>query len=169
MDITLNTTTRYPMPDFMEGQCASKTYSKWLRVKADTLLRRDKKRGKPYAAAATQGMYAAKIHQAVVRNGERDPYTGEALAWELIGTWDTSRKQPEGYKKKFALLPTVDHIDQDVLEFEICSWRANGCKSDLYPAEFVDFCKKVAAYKKTGGYIRKWLSLRRKLGLESYA
>jgi hypothetical protein len=92
MNSPLNTTTRYPIPAFLEGRCAPKTYSKWLRVKADCLLRRDKKRGKPYAAAATQGMYAQKIHEAVVQNGGRDPYTGEALAWELIGTWDTSRR-----------------------------------------------------------------------------
>jgi len=55
-----------------------------------------------------------------MENGEQDPYNGEKLQWELIGTWDSTHKQPDGYKKKFALLPTVDHIDPDMLEFEIC-------------------------------------------------
>jgi hypothetical protein len=57
-------------------------------------------------------------------------------------------------------MPTVDHIDPDILDFEICSWRSNGCKSDLDPAEFVAFCRRVAAYRHTGAYIRKWLSLK---------
>jgi hypothetical protein len=51
MNSSLNTATRYPMSAFLEGRCAPKTYSKWLRVKADCLLRRDKKRGKPPAFA----------------------------------------------------------------------------------------------------------------------
>jgi hypothetical protein len=57
-------------------------------------------------------------------------------------------------------MPTVDHIDPDLLAFEICSLRTNGCKSDLDPLEFVAFCRRVAKYKNTKGYIRKWLSLK---------
>ena len=52
--------------------------------------------------------------------GQYDPYTGELMNWKLISKWDTSHDQPGGYKKQFALMPTVDHIDPDMMEFEIC-------------------------------------------------
>jgi hypothetical protein len=58
-------------------------------------------------------------------------------------------------------MPTVDHIDSELPEFEICSSQSNSCKIDLNPAEFVAFCRRVAAYRHTGAYIRKWLSLKR--------
>jgi len=147
MTIPLLELTKYPLPAFLEGRCTHAEYFKWLRGKGNNLLRRDKKRGKPYAANATQGVYKEKIHKAVIAGNGRDPYTGDMLAWELIGTWDTSHNQPDGYKKQFALMPTVDHIDPDVLEFEICSWQSNGCKSDFKPDEFVEFCKRVVEYR----------------------
>jgi hypothetical protein len=134
---------KYPLPSFLEGRLAPAVYYKWLNVKAITLLKRDRKRKKAYAVAATMPVYKSKIHNAVNAGGERDPYTGEELAWELIMTWDTSHDQPDGYKKKFALMPTVDHTNPDVLEFEICSWEINDAKCDLDPTEFVALCKKV--------------------------
>jgi hypothetical protein len=143
--LTLN--VKHPLPDFLKGRITAIIYSTWLSRKAESLLNLDKKRGKPYAANADQSSYSDKIHQAVLKCGERDPYTGDVLAWELIGTWDTSHKQPEGYERKFALMPTVDHITSDVLEFEICSWQSNKCKSDLKPEELVAFCKKVVEYR----------------------
>jgi len=104
-------------------------------------------RKRPYAAAATKPVYKGKIHAAITAAGERDPYTGEPLAWELISKWDSSHEQPDGYKRKFALLPTVDHITPDVLEFGICSWEINDAKCDLAPAEFVELCKKVVQFR----------------------
>ncbi len=136
---------KYPLPGFLEGKCPPSVYFKWLNCKADTLLKRDKKRGKAYAATATKSVYKEKIHWAVTDHGQYDPYTGEALAWELIATWDTSHQQPDGYKKQFALMPTVDHVTPDELEFEICSWRINDCKNDLTPKEFIKLCANVAA------------------------
>jgi hypothetical protein len=111
------------------------------------LLKRDKKRKKPYALNTTPSVYKAKIPEAVLNNGQIDPYTGETLTWELIGVWDTSHDQPDGYKRKFALLPTVDHITPDELEFEICSWEINDSKADLLPEEFINQCGKVVAYR----------------------
>jgi hypothetical protein len=141
----------YPLPGFLEGRLSHSVYVKWLNNKADTLLKRDKKRGKPYAAAATKCVYKDKIHEAVIHGGERDPFTGEALCWELISTWDTKRKQPDGYKRKFFLMPTVDHVTEDSLGFEICSWRTNGSKSDLKPQEFVELCGMVTRYRGENG------------------
>ena len=142
---------KYPLPSYLEGKCTPTVYYKWLRNKADTLLKRDKKRRRPYALAATVAVYKGKIHTAVTESGERDPYTGETLAWDLISTWDTSHDQPEGYKRRFALMPTVDHVTPDVLHFEICSLRINAAKSALSPAEFVELCQRVVLYREARG------------------
>ena len=81
-----------------------------------------------------------------------DPYTGDELRWDLIGAWDTGSVHDDSgkYKKQFALMPTVDHIDPEatILELEICSWQSNDCKTDLNPAEFVAFCEKVVEHYK---------------------
>jgi hypothetical protein len=145
--ISLKELAAYPLPGFLEGRLSHSVYVKWLNNKADTLIKRDKKRGKPYAAVVTASVYKNKIHEAVMNGGEYDPYTGEALAWELISTWDTKKQQPDGYKRKFSLMPTVDHVTEDSLQFEICSWRTNDSKSDLSPEEFVEFCGKVIKYR----------------------
>ena len=106
---------QYPLPGFLEGICTVSVYDKWLDNKADTLLKRDKKRRKPYARAATDRLYKEKIHKAIIDNGRCDPFTGDPLDWKLIKTWDTSSthglpkgrleyfrfylyQHPEGYK-----------------------------------------------------------------------
>lgn len=139
---------KYPLPSYLEGRCTPAVYCKWLNKRAWDVLVRDKRRHKPYALTATVSVYKGKIHAAVTASDGLDPYTGEPLAWELVGTWDTTHDQPEGYERKFTLLPTVDHITQDVFEFEICSWQINKAKSDLKPAEFVELCKKVVQFWK---------------------
>jgi hypothetical protein len=146
-NLLLRDLNQYPLPSFLQGKCEHAVYCKWLRNKADTLLKRDKRRGKPYALAVTKAVYKDAIHRAVIKCDGRDPYTGEALAWEIIGVWDTTHDQPDGYKKKFALLPTVDHVCSDKLEFEICALQTNEAKADLSPEEFVELCKKVTKYQ----------------------
>jgi hypothetical protein len=136
---------KYPLPAFLEGRCVPSEFYKWLYCKADTMLKRDKKRGKPYARAATTATYKGKIYEAVLKSGDYDPYTGDPLAWELIGTWDTSTAHSEEYKRQYALMPTIDHADPDVLAFEICSWLVNECKSYLTPEEFKSLCRRVVA------------------------
>jgi hypothetical protein len=137
----------YPLPGFLAGRCSHTVYVKWLNNKADTLIKRDKKRGKPYAADVTASVYKNKIHEAVMNGGERDPYTGEALVWEQISTWDTKQQQPDGYKRKFFLMPTVDHVTEEALQFEICSWQTNDAKSIMRPGEFVEYCGKVMEFR----------------------
>ena len=134
----------YPLPGFLSGVVTERAYNRWLHRKAQWIFHRDQKRGKPYTAKSTRALYKALIHLAIVDGGECDPYTGEKLAWELIGTWDTSREQPEGYEEKFARLPTVDHKDPNVLDFEIVSWRVNTCKNYLTPEKFIALCRLVA-------------------------
>jgi len=54
-------------------------------------------------------------------------------------------------EKKYALLPTIDHRDPSMkeLDFELCSWMINCCKSNRTPEEFVELCATV--YKYRGG------------------
>jgi hypothetical protein len=91
-----------------------------------------------------------KLHGAVLAAGLFDPYTGDALRWDLIGAWDPhAAKGNAGYKRKYDLLPTADHVDPDAsdLEFEICSWLSNTAKSFLSPPQFVALCKRITAYR----------------------
>jgi len=90
------------------------------------------------------------IHEAVTRSGGLDAYTGAALRWDLISTYDnTAAKQGERpYKKQFADMPTVDHVGDGLgaPDFVICSWRTNDCKSDLSHDELLTFCRDVLGH-----------------------
>jgi hypothetical protein len=149
MNIPLSISKKYPFPEFLSGRCEPDVYYKWLLNKADTLLKRDKARQKKYALDAGKSLYKQKIHEAVLNSSLYDPYSGEYLKWELISLWDTSHKQPDGYKKKFRLMPTIDHVDPNRLDFEICSWKINDAKSDMTREEFINMCSTVEHYKRT--------------------
>jgi hypothetical protein len=134
---------KYPVPSFLNGICTESTYSRWLDVKSNSLFQRDEERNKPYVHGISPVQYRQLIHQAVIATGLYDPYTGEAMRWDLIGTWDSaSAHAGHGtYKRQFALMPTVDHTDpeSDTLSFEICSWQVNDCKGDFAPDDFIAF------------------------------
>ena len=74
-----------------------------------------------------------------------DFYTREQLEWSLISKYNNRESQREGspYKRKFALLPTVDHTDPESEDphFVICGWRTNDCKHDLTVPELAEFCE----------------------------
>ena len=144
---------KYPLPTFLEGLVTVSKYDKWLTCKADTLRKRDLGRKRPFAESFSTADYKVKIHGAIVANGEKDPYTGEVLRWDLIGTWNNkieaflcSGEARDVFDKELYLLPTVDHCDPygDTLEFEICSWIVNSSKTLMNPREYVELCKKVA-------------------------
>ena len=150
---------KYPLPSFLQGICTPSRYIKWLMNKADTLRKRDVKRGKSYTRQYALQDYKEKIHEAIVCNGPNDPYTGEALRWDLMGKWDNKAglaKSVAGeygagpLNPEFYLLPTVDHADPyaDTLEFEICSWIINTSKSLQTPDAFIALCRKVSEYRK---------------------
>jgi len=140
---------KYHLPEFLQGRITEPMYDKWLNAKANTLRQRDLKNKRAFAVANSKAMYKEKIHAAVVANGQYDPYTKDALQWELISTWDAKKAKNglDNYRDKFLLMPTVDHVDPEgqTLEFEIVSWLINDCKSGLNPTQFVDLCKKIAA------------------------
>jgi hypothetical protein len=150
MEITLEELANYPLPAFLEGRCSHTKYIKWLNAKANTLQKLDRRRNKPFAFTKFQSEYKKAIHKAVIRGGEHDPYTGEALAWDRISEWDSSIKHPVSYKKRFHKIPTVDHSNPNAFKFEICSWQINEAKSDKTPKEFVELCRTVATYRQRG-------------------
>jgi hypothetical protein len=140
---------KYPPPDFVLVLTDIATYEKWLEKRANEVRQRDVKRGKPFALNGSVEMYKECIHAAVCACGGCDPYTGERLRWDLIGTW-YSGKEKILFAKKYYLLPTVDHIDPDAgeLRLEICSWLINTSKNLLAPADFVEMCRNVSAHEK---------------------
>lgn len=132
------------LPEFLTGICTQDKYWRWLDRRAKEHARRDRRRGNPMARAAE---YRVAIHEAVLRGGGRDAYTGQALRWDLIGRYDNaaSRRGGRAYKKERADLPTVDHVGDGLgrPDFAICSWRVNDAKSDLTLGEFLELCREV--------------------------
>lgn len=131
------------LPPFLDSIVTRETYERWLQRKAAAHVKRDRKRGHTCADAA----YRDAIHEAVVRSGGKDDYTGELLNWTLISTYDNamSKLGRHAYKAGFALLPTVDHVDADATSasFRICGWRTNDAKHDLSVESFLTLCRAV--------------------------
>lgn len=134
----------YELPLFLVGRVDSEKYKRWLARKASALVKRDRARENTQAIVAE---YKKAIHDAVLNGGQNDFYTGEVLNWEIISTYDNEKSATgkHGYKKQFALLPTVDHIDSAKCEpdFVICSWRTNDSKNDLSYSDFISLCDAV--------------------------
>lgn len=137
-------TKKYALPAFLLGVVSQEFYERWLRRKAQTHVRRDRKRGNTTAVGES---YREAIHSAVVGSGGRDAYTGDQLDWSLISQYDNDESKESGrhYKRGFALLPTVDHVGDGmgVADFKICGWRTNDAKNDLEFLEFLQVCKAV--------------------------
>ncbi len=123
-------------------------YLRWLNRKAIAHVIRDKKRGNENASRAE---YKAAIHAAVVNSGGVDAYTGQPLDWTLLSKYNNEESESgrRTYKKQFANLPTVDHVDDGLgaPDFRICSWRINDSKHDLTLDEFIEVCKAVLDYQ----------------------
>lgn len=140
----------YSVPEVLQNQISALTYRQWLNVKASSLRKRDLRTHKPFANATPRNVYMQKLNSAVIATGLFDPYTGDALRWDLIGTWDpATAKGNAGYKREYDRLPTADHVNPDAngLEFEICSWMSNTAKTFLAPRQFVALCAQITAYR----------------------
>ncbi|MFG6490525.1 hypothetical protein ACG04R_27930 [Roseateles sp. BYS78W] len=142
------------MPTFLESVVTPEAYERWLNRKAMAHVKRDRGRGHS-TDTATRALYKEAIHAAVVLSGGRDAYTGEQLDWHLISTYDNdeSKLGRHQYKARFAMLPSVDHLDAGATEasFRICAWRTNDAKNDLSIEAFVALCRQVVAHAaKTG-------------------
>lgn len=141
---------KYELPAFLVGTVTQAQYERWIRHKSRAHVRRDRKRGNP---TATNEEYNLAIHRAVIESEGGDFYTGERLDWSLISTYENEQSKSDGrrYKATFALLPTVDHVNDGTgpADFKICSWRTNAAKSDLTLPEFLDLCEKVIRHNGT--------------------
>jgi len=157
---------KYNLPDFLRGRISLEKYRRWLRGRGATLFARDRKKRRPYAMISNGGsFYSGLIHTAVCQGAAADPFTGRPLAWELISTKDDFSNGPHdiAFMKKFAQLPTVDHIDpmSKTLAFEICSFEINKCKASLDPEEFVAQCKKIVEYRGTSKTVERTSNVKR--------
>jgi hypothetical protein len=132
---------RRPLPKFLVGKVEAATYERWLARKAAAHLKRDRKRRYEGISGAS---YRDEIHRAVIESEGRDFYTGEELDWSLLSQYSNqdSRIGGHAYKAKFALLPTVDHIESARKNsgFRICGWRTNDAKHDLSHQAFIELC-----------------------------
>jgi hypothetical protein len=139
---------KYSLPNFLIGILPQERYTKWLDAKAKAHVKRDLK----LRPDITKIEYKKKIHEAVIRSEGKDAYTGEALDWSLISTWNNKEAKAHGSRStsKFALLPSVDHVSErrDQTDFTICAWRTNAAKNDLSIEDFVQLCEKVLKHKK---------------------
>ena len=138
---------RYKIPRFLDGIVTQEAYARWLYRKGMAHVRRDRKRGNKNAVGEA---YRSAIHLAVQKCEGKDVYTGEPLDWTLLGKYDNedSKAGRSKYKARFALLPTVDHVDDGMgaANFLICSWRVNDAKNDLSREEFVQLCHRVVDF-----------------------
>ena len=138
--------SRYPVPTALGIEHA--TYLRWLRRKAAAHLKRDRRRFPERDLSGES--YRLQIHEAVCDHGTHDFYTGEALDWSLVSTYDNDKSKAgkTAYKLGFALLPTVDHVFEPdgSWRFVICAWRTNDAKNDMSHAEFVALCQRVVAH-----------------------
>lgn len=154
-------TNTYKLPQFLEGRLDHDVYIGWLNEKAQTHVRRDRKR---WNQTLSKSDYKQAIHTAVLHSEGQDHYTGERLEWCRIGKYDNLKAQERGseYRREFALLPTVDHENPESREpvFRICGLRTNDCKSDLTVKELKEFCKRFLR-------AQRWTSLRRLFKIRS--
>lgn len=138
---------KYELPQFLEGTNLERDeYAQWLHRKAQSHARRDgRRRGRQISTSE----YKQAIHEAVRDSNGRDFYTDDELDWCLIGEYrnDEAKRQGIKYRRRFALLPTVDHEDPEAQEpvFRICGMQTNDCKSNLTIEELKDFCRKFLA------------------------
>jgi hypothetical protein len=140
----------FELPLFLDNVVTREAYVRWLQGRAAAHVIRDRKRGN---VSASISEYKRVIHNAVCASQGRDAYTGEQLDWHLISTYrnDESKQGGRGYKAKFALLPTVDHVGDGtgLADFKICGWRTNDAKGDLSLEEFVALCARVLEANKS--------------------
>lgn len=76
---------KYPLPYFLSGHVSQEVYERWLRRKAQTHVKRDRRRGNQTAIGEA---YRIAIHAAVIESDGYDSYTGEKLDWSLLSQYD---------------------------------------------------------------------------------
>lgn len=103
--------------------------------------------------------YRVAIHLAVSRCAAVCEYRGEAFDWTIIGIWSNSAAQAGGapYKRKFARMPTVDHVHgvdgrpTSLGDLRVISWELNDAKGDLSFEQFETLCRRVVGRARRPG------------------
>jgi hypothetical protein len=121
----------YRVPDFLK-EVQRAAYARWLERRAAALVIRDRNRGNTTAPPA---LYRVAIHKAAERSSGRDAYTGERLDWSLLSTCSIVElcAGKRRYKRRFALLPTVDHVGDGLSEAD---FERGPCRDACCPQEF---------------------------------
>jgi hypothetical protein len=139
--------TKITLPEFLKNtEISEDKYLKWLKRKAVNIANRDRGRKRN-----VEKKYRELIHNAVEKSKGKDFYTGEVLDWNLISTYNNEEAKQGGlyYMKKFSKLPTIDHEYGSKMEFKVCSWLTNDCKSYLNHNELTEFCRKIIAHSES--------------------
>jgi hypothetical protein len=76
-------TRKYQMPDFLTPTLTQERYERWLSRKASAHVKRDKERGN---RTVNREKYKIAIHDAVIKCGACDYYTGEQLGWSMLSS-----------------------------------------------------------------------------------
>ena len=136
-----------------EEKIEQKDFYKWVDRKAASLWKRDKAKlqargeGGSFNDNKKRSEYQDAVCTAILAMSANEcPCTGKKLSWAQIGTWKNEVAKSEGkeFKKKFALLPTVDHRNSaPEADFVICSREANDAKNDLPLESFITLCENV--------------------------
>lgn len=118
---------KYELPPFLKDTVVIRqVYVRWLGRKARAHARRD---GRRWERTMRLSDYKQAIHRPVLRSRGQDFYTHEPLDWHLLSEYDNEDSKHLGgeYKRRFAFLPTVGHVDPESREvdFQICGWRTN--------------------------------------------
>ena len=129
-------------PEFFK--CAEdgndRTYAAWLKRRAVSLRRHDKKLGKHVHPTS---YYRNALDTAVRRSGGVDEYSGEPIDWSLA--FD-NRNATSGARarRSFGAAPSIDHINGAGLRLAICRDDTNTAKGCMTVARFYELCDKVA-------------------------
>jgi len=137
---------KYLLPKFLKNILSPKDYRKWLENRANALHRRDKANNK---AIGPRSKYKELINKAVCRDTNVCHHTGWIMDWSLINLLDDKEAQAKrnGYKRKFDMLPTVDHEwNGKNYDFSICCWIIHDIKNNLSMPELIDVCGAVVRH-----------------------
>lgn len=132
---------KYELPPCLEGIMSVSKYDKLLNGKADTLRERDMRLNRPYAMKNSKADYKAKIHAAFLAAGPKDPYTGDTLRYDLLGT-PNSAKDDGGIMK-----------DEIIRALEACARLARDGKSNRRRGRAQESNRVVGVFDK--GYFLK--------------
>ena len=131
----------YHAPDFVRAKHVScDLYRTWLKSRVKDACRRGKvKKAKKH------------LHQAVLRQGHVDFYTGEDIEWGLLKHKQSVALGRKGRTSR-GRLPSADHYDgTNKADFRICSAATNWAKGSLSHDQFVALCIAVTIHS-----VKKW-------------